>query len=89
MDKSTDRIVTRFDYARLVKQTTIPIITVYAHPADYPDKFVARVWDVNQPTSLAAIADTYEELLQAIPTNQMTRMEPSPKDDPVIRETRI
>ncbi|MBQ2634039.1 MAG: hypothetical protein IJF88_05630 [Oscillospiraceae bacterium] len=89
MDKSTDRIVTRFDYARLVKQTTIPIITVYAHPADYPDKYVARVWDVNRPTSLAAIADTYEELLQAIPTNQMTRMEPSPKDDPVIRETWI
>lgn len=89
MDKSTDHIVTRFDYARMLKQTTIPIITVYDHPADYPDKFVARVWDVNRPTNLAVIADTYEELLQAIPTGQMTRMEPSQKDDPVIRETWI
>ena len=89
MDKSTDRIVARFDYARLLKQTTLPIITVYNHPLDYPDKFVARVWDVDRPTNLAAIADTYEELLQAIPVHQMTRMEPSEKDDPVIRETWI
>ena len=89
MDNSTDRIVTRFDYARLLKQTTIPIITVYDHPKDYPDKFVARVWDVDRPTNLAAIADTYEELLEAIPVHQMTRMEPNPKDDPVIRETWI
>lgn len=89
MDKPTDRIVTRFDFARLVKQTTIPIITVYHDPADYPGKFVARVWDVNQPTSLAAIADTYEELLQAIPTNQMVRMAPDARDDPTIVETWI
>lgn len=89
MDKSTDRIVTRFDYARLVKQTTIPIITVYRNPADYPGKFVARVWDVDRPTSLAAVADTYEELLEAIPTHNMHRMEPSAKDDPVIVETWI
>ena len=89
MDKTNDHIVNRFDYARLLKQTTIPIITVYDHPKDYPDKFVARVWDVNRPTNLAAVADTYEELLQAIPVHQMTRMEPSEKDDPVIRETWI
>ena len=89
MDKSTDRIVTRFDYARLVKQTTIPIITVYAHPADYPDKFVARVWDTDRPTNLAAIADTYEALLQAIPVNQMVRMAPDARDDPTIVETWI
>lgn len=89
MDKSTDRIIRRFDYARLVRQTTIPIITVYDHPQDYPDKFVARVFDMNRPTNMAAIADTYEELLEAIPTRNMARMERSPKDDPVIMETWI
>lgn len=89
MDKSTDRIVTRFDYARLVKQATIPIITVYRNPADYPGKFVARVWDTDRPTNLAAIADTYEELLQAIPVNQMVRMAPDARDDPAIVETWI
>lgn len=89
MDKATDRIINRFDYTRLVKQTTVPIITVYDHPADYPDKFVARVFDLNRPTNMAAIADTYEELLEAIPTRSMARMERNPKDDPVIVETWI
>lgn len=89
MDKSTDRIINRFDYSRLVRQTTFPIITVYEHPADYPDKYVARVFDMNRPTNLAVIADTYEELLEAIPTRNMARMERNPKDDPVIMETWI
>lgn len=89
MDKSTDRIIRCFDYARLVKQTTIPIITVYDHPTDYPDKYVARVFDMDRPTNLAAIADTYEELLEAIPTQSMARMGRNPKDDPVIMETWI
>lgn len=89
MDKSTDHIVRRFDHSRLIRQTSFPIITVYEHPTDYPDKLVARVFDLGKPTNLAAIADTYEELLEAIPTRSMTRMERSPKDDPVIRETWI
>ena len=29
MDKSADRIVKRFDYNRLVRQTTMPIITIF------------------------------------------------------------
>ena len=87
MDKRTDRIVKRFDYTRLVKQTTFPIITIFNSPTDYPGKYVARVFDVGRPTNLAAVADTYEELLEAIPTGQMLRMERAPNDDPVIVET--
>lgn len=87
MNKATDRIVSRFDYSRILKQATVPIITIYERPADYPDKFVARLWDVNRPTNLAAIADTYEELLEAIPVNSMVKMARSPADDPVILET--
>lgn len=87
MDKATDRIVKRFDYARLVRQTTMPIITVYKNPTDYPDKYVARVFDVNKATNLAAVADTYEGLLEAIPTGNMVRLERNPQDDPVIVET--
>lgn len=88
MDKSTDRIISRFSYARLVKQTTMPIITVFKNPADYPGKYVARVFDVDKPTNLAAVADTYEELVAAIPSG-MVRMERNEKDDPVIVETWI
>lgn len=88
MDKSTDRIVTRFNYARLVKQTTMPIIMIFESPEDYPGKYVARVFDVDKPTNLAAVADTYEEIQQAIPAG-MVRLERNEKDDPVILETWI
>lgn len=84
MDKSNDCIITCFDYGRLLEQTTIPIITVYNRPDDYPDKFVARVWDVNRPTNLVAVAETHEQLLEAIPIHQMTRMGGGQDDDPVI-----
>lgn len=87
MDKSTDHIISRFDYGRLVKQTAVPIITVYKNPTDYPGKYVARVFDLERPTNMAAVADTYEDLLEAIPTGMMVRMERNPKDDPVIVET--
>lgn len=83
---SADRIVTRFDYARLVKMATVPIITVYNSPDDYPGKYVARVWSAGTPTNLVAVADTYEELVKAIPSRQMMKMERDPKDEPCIVE---
>lgn len=88
MDKSADRIVKRFDYNRLVRQTTMPIITIFNSPTDYPGKYVARVFDVGKPTNLAAVAGTYEELQQAIPAG-MVKLERNEKDDPVILETWI
>ena len=66
----------------------MPIITIFKSPADYPGKYVARVFDVDKPTTLAAVADTYEELQQAIPAG-MVRLERNEKDDPVILETWI
>ncbi len=87
MTKANDHIVSRFDYARLVRQATMPIIVVWHGPDDYPEKYVARVYDVDRSTSLVAIADTYEELLEAIPTRQMVRLERTPKDNPAIVET--
>lgn len=35
---------------------------------------------------MTAVADTYEELLEAIPTQHMTRMEANAKDDSTIVE---
>lgn len=86
MAKDTDRIVDRFDYVRMTRQLAFPVITVYKNPADYPDKFVARAFDIHRPTDLVAIADTYEELLKAIPDQIMVRVDRSEEDDPVIVE---
>lgn len=84
-----DRIIgDHFDYARLQKQTRLPMICIYDHPEDYPDNFVARVWDVNSPTHLVALADTLEGIRATIPPN-MTRMPRSLRDDPVIVEVWI
>lgn len=81
-----DRIIgDRFDYARLQRQTALPMICIYDHPSDYPDSFVARVWDANHPTHLIALADTLDGIRATIPPN-MTKMPRFLRDDPVIVE---
>lgn len=62
-----------------------PLIVVYANPSDFPDKFVARLWDLNRPTKLAVFTNTIAEIREAIP-DQFVRLDPSPDDDPVITE---
>jgi len=83
-----DRVVKRFDIERLRKQTKLPMITVYEKPADYPNQYVARVWDVNRPTRLIALADTLEEIREAIP-REMCNIKRQPQDDPCIVEVWI
>ncbi len=74
-----------FDYGKLQKQTRFPIICVYDHPTDYPDYFVARVWDLNRPTRLIALADTLEGIRAKIPPG-MVMLRRHPTDDPCIKE---
>lgn len=83
-----DRVVKRFDLERLCKQTKLPMITVYKHPEDYPEQYVARVWDANRPTHLIALADTLDELRETIPQG-MYNLGRQPQDDPCIVEVWI
>lgn len=41
----------------------IPCIAVYDHPTDFPDKIIARIWEVegNIPTNTYAAFDTVED----------------------------
>ena len=71
-----------------MKQARIPLICVYDHPTDYPDKFIARLWDCNIPTRIMVTADTLEELREKIP-NTMVRMDRHPQDDPCVVEVWI
>jgi len=59
--------VEHFDYEKSAKQARIPLICVYDHPTDYPDKFIARLWDCSTPTNIIATADTLDELRAKIP----------------------
>ena len=43
-----------------------PIICVYSHPADYPEKCVARIFDGTAPTDTRITRDTVDELREDI-----------------------
>lgn len=47
-----------------------PVIAVYAHPVDYPDKYVARIFDLNKPTNTAVIKRSLEDLQEDIVRNR-------------------
>ncbi len=71
---------------------TLPLICVYKNPADYPDKYVARLWDVKRPsakpTDMVVLADTLEEV-RSIKPEWMAITPRQEADDPVIIETWI
>ena len=46
----------------------LPLIVVYDHPSDYPDAYVARVWEAerNLPTNALIKKDTLQEIREDI-----------------------
>lgn len=46
-----------------------PIICVYKHPEDYPDKCVARIFDGVRPTNIAITRKTVKEIREDITKN--------------------
>lgn len=69
----------------------LPIISVYKHPKDYPNKYVARIWECvpePKPSEYLIVKDTLEEIRGAIPLN-MTRLKRNDWDDPIIVENYI
>ena len=84
--QNSDIIVERFDWPVIRPHSIIPVVAVYKSPKDYPDKYVARVFDLDRPTRFVFVADTYQELLDKIPVQQLTRMDRDPKDGPAIVE---
>lgn len=83
-----DKVVKSFDMNSLIKITRLPLICIYNNPSDYPGKYVARLWDVDKPTDMVAIAESLEEIREAKPPEMMI-MDRMPNDDPVIVETWI
>lgn len=79
-----DFIVDMFDLERA--SVTFPIICVYDSPDDYPGKFVARLWNIDKPTRIIALADTAEEMRAKKPEN-MTVIPHHPDEAAVIVET--
>lgn len=63
----------------------MPLITVYEKPKDMPDKYVARLFDINQPTEFAVVGDSLSDIREAIP-EWMVKINPEAEDIPQIKE---
>ena len=58
---------------------------VYKHPKEYPNKFVARKWILDKPSSETVFGNTINEARLAIPKG-LTRFLPDTQDDKCIVE---
>lgn len=47
----------------------MPLIAVYKHPDDFPDHYVARVFDMDKPTDTVIIKSSLSEIQEDIRTN--------------------
>lgn len=67
--------------------------TIYDHPLDYPDKYVARRWEIlregnktkEHPSNDLLLAETVEELREQLPRG-LYRLDRFAGDDPKILE---
>ncbi len=69
---------------------TLPMVTIYAKPADYPNHYVARVWEAkgSQPTNIIIKRKTLQEVKEDVKTAGFNvRLLRNRKDDPCIVET--
>lgn len=68
-----------------LSELKFPIIAIYRHPADYPNKYVARVFDITRPTDTVVVKDSLQELQKDISRNVAKSFIPrDEKDDPFI-----
>jgi hypothetical protein len=68
----------------------LEIWTVYRHPEDYPDDYIARLWYGKVPTNKIIQAKTLEDLRALIVRMPgMVCLKASRGDDPIIVETWI
>jgi endonuclease V-like protein UPF0215 family len=65
--KQKDLNLDTFKDIQLKKLTKHPIITVYEKPKDYPNNFVARLFDFSKPTKMIVLKDSLEEIREIIP----------------------
>lgn len=40
----------------------VPFVAVYGHPDDFPDKYVARIYELDRATNTIMVKETLEEI---------------------------
>lgn len=85
-DRSISVIVDNFHGVNWWEKCKVfPLFTVYYDTKDYPGKYVARLFDGQQPTRLLVVTDTLEAVREAIPP-MFYRVPREPGDEPKILE---
>lgn len=65
----------------------LQIWTIYDHPKDMPDKFVARLWEGVTPTDQTIVADDLDTIRRRLRNKGYTRLPRQEADDAKIVET--
>lgn len=87
MNDNISRVVPSFMHIDL-SDMRLPNIVVFHSPEDYPDQFVARIFESlpePMPTDVVMIADNLTEIRNGIPSN-FFRLERNPYDHPSVVE---
>lgn len=84
------------DVTTLLRQTvegyraSLPMFTIYDHPTDYPNAYVARLWltlPEPRPTQITLHHPDLAALQQAMTELGLSKLDRMPLDDPKILET--
>ena len=71
----------------------VRVWTIYRHPSDYPEDYVARLWESDsagtRPTGSIVVSPKLEIVRDHMRELGLTRLERDPGDDPAILETWI
>lgn len=69
-----------------VQRGILNVWTVYDHPADYPQGYIARCFEMDQPTNVI-IAGELDTIRECFMHCGLVCLHRAPTDDPVIMET--
>lgn len=50
-----------------LRSCTLPLITIYRRPEDYPDNYVARLYDLQQPTPYIVLGSDLADIKRKLP----------------------
>ncbi len=85
--------VTQIGQEELAVLNGMPMIVIYEKPSDFPNRCVARLWDIcggdGRQTEVAVVAETLDEVRSKIPFQSMYSIGRFPEDDPYIVEVWI
>ena len=87
IQQQPDVIVNDFDAIFTMLLARVPIIAIYKNPTDYPNKYVARLWDLDKPTQYIVLRDDLNDLRQRAIPRGMHKFMRAECDAPALVET--